>query len=111
MGKNLSLEQVDSLERPSDEEEIKCTVFPIAAEKAPGLDGFTMAFFQHSWEIVKADLVEVPRQFHLQGQISEGLNSNFIILIQDFPPISLISSPYKIIAKVPSTEFKRFFRT
>lgn len=40
----------------------------IAPNKAPGPDGFTMAFFQHCWDTVKDDLLALLRDFHSNGK-------------------------------------------
>ncbi|RVW29586.1 Transposon TX1 uncharacterized 149 kDa protein [Vitis vinifera] len=52
-------------------------------DKAPGPDGFTIAVFQDCWDVIKEDLSTTKK-------------------ISDFRPISLITSLYKIIAKVLS---------
>lgn len=107
-GKSLSLEMNNWLERPLSDEEIKLAVFTLASEKAPGPDGFSMAFFQGYWDIVQKDIVKLLKEFHSYGKISRGLNSTFITLIpknteaSKFRPISLISAPYKVISKVLS---------
>ena len=78
-------------------------------DKAPGPDGFTIAVFQDCWEVIKEDLVKVFAEFHRSGIINQSTNASFIVLlpkknisrrISDFRPISLITSLYKIIAKV-----------
>jgi len=33
-------------------------------DKAPGLDGFTIAFFQKCWEVLKMDIMAVFSEFH-----------------------------------------------
>jgi len=33
-------------------------------DKAPGPDGFTMAFFQKCWDILKYDIMSVFAEFH-----------------------------------------------
>ncbi|WMV49662.1 hypothetical protein MTR67_043047 [Solanum verrucosum] len=38
------------------EQEIKECVFACVGDKAPGPDGFTMAFFMQCWEVVKTDV-------------------------------------------------------
>ncbi|RVW39059.1 Transposon TX1 uncharacterized 149 kDa protein [Vitis vinifera] len=77
--------------------------------KAPGLDGFTIAVFQDCWDVIKEDLVRVFDEFHKSGIINQSTNASFIVLlpkksmakkISDYRPISLITSLYKIIAKV-----------
>ena len=78
-------------------------------DKAPGLNGFSLAFFQDCWEVVKGDFMEVFADFHTQGKFMKSINSTFILLIpkihrakeiKDFRPISLVGGVYKIIAKV-----------
>lgn len=90
-------------------DEIKEVVFSIAIDKNPGPDGFP--FFQKCWDMMKDNLLELFRDFHLNGKISKGLNATFFTLIpknsganriQNFQAISLISAPYKIIANVLS---------
>ena len=84
-------------------------------DKAPGPDGFPMAFFQACWDVIKLDLMEVFQFFFERGQFEKSLNATFISLIpkksdavevKDFRPISLIGGVYKIIAKVLANRLK-----
>ena len=68
-------------------------------DKAPGPDGFPMAFFQACWGILKTDLMVVFHHFFAKGQFKKSLNATFITLIpkknsaievKDFCPISLV---------------------
>ncbi|RVW36395.1 putative mitochondrial protein [Vitis vinifera] len=59
-------------------------IFQLNKEKAPGPDGFTIAVYQECWDVIKEDLMRVFLEFHTKG------------------PISLVTSLYKIIAKVLS---------
>ncbi|RVW27936.1 Transposon TX1 uncharacterized 149 kDa protein [Vitis vinifera] len=94
-----------------EEEEISKAIFQMDRDKAPGPDGFTIAVFQDCWDVIKEDLVRVFAEFHRSGVINQSTNASFIVLlpkksttkkISDFRPISLITSLYKIIAKVLS---------
>lgn len=76
--KTLSLEKSNWLERPFSDKEIKLAVFSLASNKAPGQDGFPIAFFQECWDIVQKDIVYLFKEFHSHGKISGGLNSTFI---------------------------------
>ncbi|RVX10571.1 putative ribonuclease H protein [Vitis vinifera] len=76
----ISGESAFRLESPFTEEEIFKAIFQMDRDKAPGPDGFTIAVFQDCWKVIKEDLVKVR--------------------ISDFRPINLITSLYKIIAKV-----------
>ncbi|KAL6322627.1 hypothetical protein AAG906_014299 [Vitis piasezkii] len=101
--------ETNPLESPFTEEEIFKAIFQMDRDKAPGPDGFTIAVFQDCWEVIKEDLVKVFAEFHRSGIINQSTNASFIVLlpkksmsrrISDFRPISLITSLYKIIAKV-----------
>ena len=105
----ISGESASRLESPFTEEEISKAIFQLDRDKAPGLDGFTIAVFQDCWDVIKEDLVRVFAEFHRSGIINQSTNASFIVLlpkkgmskkISDYRPISLISSLYKIIAKV-----------
>lgn len=70
------------------------------SKKAPGLDGFSMVFFQSCWDVLKEDLMKVFLEFFLVGKLEENLNTTFIALIpkkiealeiKDYRAISLIS--------------------
>ena len=59
--------------------------------------------------MVKEDLMKVFKEFHSRGIVNQSTNATFIALvpkksqtskISDFRPISLVTSLYKIIAKV-----------
>lgn len=46
------------MERPFSKDEIKIAVFESDGLKAPGKEGFTMAFYQECWDNVKEDLLK-----------------------------------------------------
>ena len=77
--------------------------------KASGPNGFSMAFFQTCWDVVRKDIMKVFSAFHAEVMFEKRLNSAFISLIskipiainlEDFHPISLVGGIYKVIAKV-----------
>ena len=87
----------------------KAVVFGLGAEKASGPDGFSILFFQRSWDLVKTNILQ------LFGQLYNGcvdlwcLNYALIALIpkkegacliNEFWPISLLNAIIKIITKV-----------
>lgn len=86
-----------------------------ASGKAPGPDGFTMAFFQHCCSTVKQDVLSTIGEFQERGEFERSLNVSFIVIIPkkegatsigDYRPISLVGSIYKIISKVLSNRLK-----
>ena len=103
------------LDSPFIEEEISKAIFQLDRDKAPGPDGFTITVFQDCWDVIKEDLVRVFAEFHRSGIINQNTNASFIVLlpkksmtkkISDFRPISLITSFYKLIAKVLSRRLR-----
>ena len=80
-------------------------------DKAPGPDGFTMAFFQKCWSVVKKDIMDVFDYFHLHSVFERSMNASFLtlirnkckcnaVIIKDFRPINLVGSEYKLLSKV-----------
>lgn len=52
---------------PFFEEEIKKAMFSLGSDRAPGLDSFLAAFFQHFQEIVGPDVVEAIKEVQESG--------------------------------------------
>jgi hypothetical protein len=105
----ISEENALWLDRPFEESEIETVVQGCNGDKAPGLDGFSLAFFQNCWSIVRKDVLGVCQEFHEHCQFERSLNATFVSLIpkkhgadelKDFRPISLVGGMYKIIAKL-----------
>lgn len=103
------------MERGFEEDEIYTVIKSCAADKAPGPDGFTMAFFKHAWEIIKHEIISALNYFHLHCHMVKSINATFISLIpkkkgaielKDFRPISLVSSIYKIASKLLANRLK-----
>ena len=59
----ISMEDSSRLEVPFSEEEVVAALGEMAGDKAPGPDGFSIAFFQHCWAVVKADIMAMMGQF------------------------------------------------
>lgn len=74
-------------------------VFALAGDKAPGLDGFPMAFFLHFWVVLKDDIMDFMKEFHTGDKLLKTLWASFISLItkrkgeigmKDYKPMSPI---------------------
>ena len=103
--------------RLATEEEVRQTLFMMHPEKAPGPDGMTALFFQHSWHIIKDDLVEMVNNFLVTGELDPRLNITNICMIPkierptrmtELRPISLCNVGYKIISKVLCQRLKSY---
>ncbi|RVW95180.1 LINE-1 retrotransposable element ORF2 protein [Vitis vinifera] len=112
----ISQQEAESLEIPFSENEIHSALMEMSGDKAPGPDGFTMAFWQSSWDFVKEEILEMFKEFHEQGSFLKSLNNTFLVLIPkkggaddlgDFRPISLLGGLYKLMAKVLANRLKR----
>ena len=108
------------LERKFEREEILQVVKDLEGDKAPGPDGFSMAFYHHCWRVVEKDVLAVFEEFFQHCKFEKSLNATFIALIpkkidafnvKDFHPISLVGSVYKILAKVLAIRFESGFRS
>jgi hypothetical protein len=97
------------LTKPFSEAEVKAAVWDCDSYKSPGPDGINFGFYKDFWDVLRGDVMRFISEFHRNGKHSKGLNSTFIALIpkidspqrlNDFRPISLVGSLYKILAKV-----------
>ena len=61
---SLTMEQKEWLERAFEEDEILATINSCAPNKAPGPDGYTMAFYQKTWDFIKTDVLGAMHHFH-----------------------------------------------
>ena len=101
-------EEVDLI-KPFTLEEVKSAVWDCDNFKSPGPDGISFGFIKEFWDMLKNDLIRFMVEFHRNGKLAKGINSTFIVLIpkvdclqrlNDYRPISLVGSMYKILAKV-----------
>ena len=97
------------LERAFLKEEVVQVLQEMEGDKAPGPDGFTMAFFQKCWSVVEKDVMAFFDHFHRSLEFEQSLNASFLSLIRkknnalnirDFWPISLVGSVYKLLSKM-----------
>ena len=104
----ISLLENELLEAPFSKAEIKEAVFGSYSDGAPGPDGFSFMFYQHFWETIKGDLMELFSCFERDELDLARLNYDMITPIpkeneakhlKKFRPISLINCSIKIFAK------------
>ncbi|KAJ6925966.1 hypothetical protein NC651_010415 [Populus alba x Populus x berolinensis] len=105
-----------ALELPFSADEVKTAVWDCEGNKAPGPDGINFFFIKKSWNIIGGDIVQMVDEFYRTNILPPGINSSFVTLIpkvkganklQDFRPISLVGSLYKIISKLLASRVKR----
>ena len=112
----IGADQVSKLEEMFTKEEILATISGLNGDKAPGPDGFPLAFWSFSWDFVKVEVLGFFREFFEHNQFVKSLNATFLVLIpkgrtvedlKDLRPISLVGSLYKILSKVLTNRIKR----
>jgi len=104
-----------ALVRPFHIGEVKAAVWDCDSYKSPGPDGINFGFIMEFWSKMSGDIMRFVGDFHRNGKLTKGINSTFIALIpkvespkklNDFRPISLVGSLYKILAKLLANKLK-----
>uniref|UniRef100_A0A803Q660 Reverse transcriptase n=1 Tax=Cannabis sativa TaxID=3483 RepID=A0A803Q660_CANSA len=99
----------EALLQPVTPEEIKQAVFQMHPDKAPGPDGMGPGFYQHHWDVVGPDIVQLFTNFFETEDLPLDINETNLVLISkkknfstmgDLRPIALCNVSYKIVAKV-----------
>ncbi|KAF3777702.1 reverse transcriptase-like protein [Nymphaea thermarum] len=107
----LSVSCAISLERPFLHQEIKNAVWALSSGKAPGIDGFPVEFFRTFWEVCSVDVFAFCDEFASNSVFLKEFNQATCVLVPKrlnptdvthFGPISILGTPYKIIAKLLS---------
>jgi retron-type reverse transcriptase len=112
----LTEDQKTALELPFSTKEIDDCIKDLPNDKSPGPDGFNNEFIKNCWSIIGDDVRALINDFH-QGKITlESINSSLISLIpktdnpsspNDFRPISLLNSVFKIITKLLANRLQK----
>ncbi len=78
---SLDAATATQIESPFSEEEVVTTLKQLSGEKPPGPDSFTLVFFHHCWDVVKAEVLTSIQEFYEQASIKWSLNATFVVLI------------------------------
>lgn len=114
--KQINAHQNTWLTRPFEEVEIDEILDTLVEDKAPGLDGFPMEAIKRSQSFMKVYFISMIQDFHKTGRLEWRLNTTLLVLIPkkadaswitDYRPISLVSSMYKILAKLLQNRLKQ----
>ena len=112
----ISQQDAECIEVPFAETEIHSALMEMNGDKAPGPDGFSVAFWQNAWAFAKEEIMEMFKEFHEHNTFVRSLDNTFLVLIPkksgaedlgDFRPISLLGGLYKLLAKVLANRLKR----
>ena len=77
----LDNSEVERLELPFSEEEVFVALSDLGKNKAPGADGYTMAFWLFCWDVVKVEVLRFFRDCHKGGRFVKSLNATFLVLV------------------------------
>eukprot|EP00253_Pinus_taeda_P006854 PITA_06854 len=101
--------------KPVSEEELLAAIKSSKKDKSPGPDGWPIEFFMHFYDMFKLDLLRMVEASRMSGNIHFALSSTFIALIpkkqrtdsfQDYKPIALCNTLFKIISKIIAERMK-----
>jgi hypothetical protein len=97
------------LTTPFTEQEVQEAIFDMEHNKAPGPDGFLAEFYQKFWNTIKGDLMQMFHDLYAGDLPLFSLNFGVITLIpkvqeanviQQYQPICLLNTCFKIFTKV-----------
>eukprot|EP00253_Pinus_taeda_P033736 PITA_33736 len=112
----ISDSQNKELDQDITEEEIRAATFSMQQDKAPGPNGFTVAFYRNHWETIKKDFVRMVNNVFKNHKMGENTKSSHIAIIPKeanplsfdrFRPISLCNVSYKIVTKILANRLKK----
>jgi hypothetical protein len=113
---NIPVVDLSDLDTMFTEEEVWNTIREMPGDRAPGLDGFTGAFYQKAWPIIKPDILAGLMKLCVgDGRGFARLNRALITLIpkksdsletKDFRPIILVHSFAKLFSKIIVNRFR-----
>ena len=105
------------IDREVEEEDVKNGLWSLKPFKAPGVDGLHAGFYQQFWHEVGKSVSEVVMDVFVKRVVSEYLNDTLITLIpkcsspetlNNYRPISLCNSIYKVISKIIVSRIRPF---
>ena len=111
----ITEEQSLLLERTPTREEIKHAVWACRIDKAPGFEGYNFKFIREMWDTIKDEIYDSVMEFFATGSSARQLNVTWVTLIpkvenptsiEQYRPISMVGSLYKIISKILSFRLK-----
>jgi len=113
--RTISVREGAEITKPFNMEELKNAVLDCDSYKCPGPNGVNFGFIKDFSGDMNEDLMRFVSDFHCNRKLVKGINSTFISLIpkkdcpqtlNDFRPISLVGSLYKVLVKLLANQLK-----
>jgi hypothetical protein len=113
---SLSIDENIMLTAPFTIEEVREAIWSCDGNKCPGPDGFNFNFYKVCWDIISGDIMAFLSEFHGNASLPKAITASFLTLVpkkdhpqclSDYRPICLVSSLYKILAKVLANRLKK----
>ncbi|CAI5460606.1 unnamed protein product [Closterium sp. Yama58-4] len=116
MLRRLGEESRRSLSAPWTEEEVRKAVRELAPGKSPGADGLPKELFDYNWDLLGPILMDLVGRFTRGDDLPQNITTAVTILLHkkgdkgdlgNYRPITLLSTVYKIVAKVMASRLKK----
>jgi hypothetical protein len=97
------------LEQPITPDELEAAIRKSAKQKSPGIDGISLDFYYANWSTIRSDLLNLMNHMFLDKHVSPRQKRGIICSLpkcshphttQDYRPISLLPTDYKILARI-----------
>ena len=115
--KEVTNETNTSLEQPITMNELWITIVKGKPHKAPGHDGIGLQFCKRAWEIIKTELLQIVNRMHIEGMTMVRELQGLIVCIpkhshptdfDDYRPLTLMNTDYKIMRRIIATRLKPY---
>lgn len=116
----LSSDNKSSLDEPITSDELTQALMSLNKNSAPGIDGLTVEFYKHFWSSLKIKYHHVIDESLRRQTLPTSATKSVVSLlpkkgdllsIENWRPISVLTTDYKIIAKAVSTRLSQVIST
>jgi hypothetical protein len=107
--KVISVSAKAALQEPITLDELHCAIKQGKTNKAPGQDGICLEFYNHTWETIKQDMLDIMIEMYKDGKITYQQKYGIIVCIvkqdhptrtEDYRPLTLLNTDYKLLARI-----------